>query len=464
MAKQIKTPKDREIINEFAEAINKRKIPTDEREVIPFRNDEAQKKRRDVFLIPLDLLYFRKDNGRITSDVLTHEVLHGELDEASDFGQAKLKEFLEGKDKEKTADLINSIRLNKQKEPAVITADGFLINGNRRKLVLQMLLLSEPSNEEWKYLRVVILPGKNEKEPAPTLNDIEQLENRYQFQLLGKAEYYNFDKALSIRRKISHGMSLEEQLKDDPKYASLPTAKFNNELKKFKEEYLEPLECVDRYLQYFKKTGQYNSISSGYSDREGRWQAFLDYYKSVYKKLSNPAQRISMGIEEDEVGLIEDVAFKIIRKREFDKVDKKVHQIMRTFPKLLINEKSKHSLLELGRSVQAQIPNTETVDKYGKPKNEEALDILWESKYGNEVDFYVTQAFDLYQNKKLEDAPIDLLKTALEKLNESSLNISTLSKSKQKEADEYLNKIISKATILKNDLKHSTPARKKQRK
>ena len=79
----------------------------------------------------------------------------------------------------------------------------------------------------------------------------------------------------------------------------------------------------------------YDNISTSVTDRKGRWQAFYDYADSVESKLVDETKRIKyLGIEEDEIGIIRDVAFKIIRQRGFPKL-KKVHQIMRDLPKML---------------------------------------------------------------------------------------------------------------------------------
>ena len=178
-------------------------------------------------------------------------------------------------------------------------------------------------------MRVVILPGANDVENGgpPTIYEIEQIENRYQFQSEGKAEYYSFDKALSIRKKIIHGMSLEEQLKDDPNFAHLDIRQkeFKNVIKKYSEDYLEPLTCIDQYLESLGRTSLYDTVSTGISDREGRWEAFKDYYNFVEKKLNDKDKLYELGLKEDEVGLVRDVAFKIIRKREFKRVSQSTY-------------------------------------------------------------------------------------------------------------------------------------------
>ena len=99
-----------------------------------------------------------------------------------------------------------------QREPAIITCDGFLINGNRRKMVFENLLEEFPGDERFKYMEVVVLPRKGDEGGIPTLVEIEEIENRYQLQDDAKAEYYAFDKALSMRHKEKQGMPLDAQL------------------------------------------------------------------------------------------------------------------------------------------------------------------------------------------------------------------------------------------------------------
>ena len=132
---------------------------------------------------------------------MSYEKDKSPLLEKSENAQKIVRKFLEDKDPEKTKELINSIRHMGQKEPAIITKDGFLINGNRRKVALEKLH-EKTKEEKFKWMKVVILPGKNDPGGPPTLKEIEQIENRYQLQSEGKSEYYNFDRALSIRNKI----------------------------------------------------------------------------------------------------------------------------------------------------------------------------------------------------------------------------------------------------------------------
>lgn len=221
---KITKPAQREIIPDFAALISQKK-ETGEKPataVINFRNDQKIKKERAIYLVPTEHLRYRKDNGRISSDVISFEKHTGKLDETTVETQEKLRQLLEEKDKEKSEELAASIEHDGQREPAIITCDGFLINGNRRKMVLERLQ-KKNQDDKYKFMKVVILPGKDDGDGGPpTLLEIEEIENRYQLQSDGKAEYYSFDKALSMKRKIDMGMTLESQMKDDPQYASLP--------------------------------------------------------------------------------------------------------------------------------------------------------------------------------------------------------------------------------------------------
>lgn len=132
-------PAKRDIIDSFAVEIQKSKMEIADKQAIPFRPDIHTKKVRQVYLVPTTLLRFRKENGRIASDVESFEESHELLDETKKSDQDQLRKFLEEKDPEKTETLVRSLEHESQQDPAVITADGFLINGNRRKMALEIL-------------------------------------------------------------------------------------------------------------------------------------------------------------------------------------------------------------------------------------------------------------------------------------------------------------------------------------
>ena len=210
-------------MDDFAEEIAEKRVETSagEKTRINFRDGVRRNREEKVYHVPLDLLRYRKENGRISAAVKTHELRVGTLDPRDDSAQKKLGSFLREMGPEKTDDLKRLLQADGQREPGIATADGFLVNGNRRKLARTELANENPGDDQFKTMKVVILPGKQDPGGPPTLREIEQIENRYQLQDEGKAEYSGFDAALSMRDKEEKGYTLEEQLRDDPKYKNM---------------------------------------------------------------------------------------------------------------------------------------------------------------------------------------------------------------------------------------------------
>lgn len=443
---------EREIIKDFAKIIAEKRErgPKPEMHVIPFRNDEERRKERAVWQVPIGLLRYRKDNGRICSDVFSFEQNNFPLDEANEEDQEKIRKFLEDKDKEKTEELKKSIMHSGQRDPAVITCDGFLINGNRRKMVLESLI--EKDLQKFGYMKVVILPNEGEEGGPPDIKEIEELENRYQLQSHGKAEYYGFDKALSIRKKMGIGISLEEQLRDNPLYVNLTDKEIEKAVKKYENDFLNPLKCVDRYLASINRERCYDLISTGMGDRQGRWQAFIDYSQNVYQKLQDPKKRIDMGIEEDEQGDVEDICFKIVRMREF-KDGLKVHKAMRDLPKWLKNKDSRKELMDL-LDVDSDVPQNETRKIEKDDDFDKKVEDVWKRINGKTVVQKVMNAKNLHERKKEKETPLTLLQGALKKLQHEAMDIKSIRLGDLEKADKLTKDIQKQTSDLESEIYH----------
>jgi hypothetical protein len=450
MTNKIATDPERKIIDDFAKEIKLKaeRGANPEKIVIEFRNDRLRGKagERDVYLVPLKLLRFRKDNGRIASDVSSYEKLNGILDETKEETQAILRNFLKGKDEENNLKLKKSIDHSGQNEPAIITCDGFLINGNRRKMTMEEL--------KRETMKVVILPGKGDEGGPPTIKEIEQIENRYQLQSDGKSEYTNFDRAISIQRKIRNGMSLRDQLKDDPTHVGLTDKEFNAVMKKYQDEFLGPLECIDRYLDTLDRDSLYDTISEGRADSDGRWYSFIPYYQ-LYKQLQDEKTRIKLEVEEDEIGDIEDVAFKIIRKKDFPE-GMKLMQVIRTIPRILKNTEAKKELMKI---------QSNTVDLEKNDINDDDtlrnIDRKWGKKNEKLIIGRVKEAIRRVEHEKELDTPLTLLVDALKKLNHENMISENLDIHKLDEAYKKTKEIQIRANELEKEFWEHKQAAKK---
>lgn len=445
MSNKISTDAKREIVDSFVEIIKSKRTKgvKPEKDVIAFRRDELDGITRDVWSVPTDILLFRKDNGRIASDISNYEALNGPLDEKTDEGQAIIREFLMKKDEEANIKLSNLIEHSGQKIPAIITCDGFLINGNRRKMTIESLF-EKTKDKKYLTMKVVILPGKEEEGGPPTLKEIEQIENSYQLQSDGKSEYTNFDRALSIRRKIRAGMSLEEQLKADPSLISLNEKQFKNELQKCEDEFLGPLECIDRYLNKWERNKLYSSISEGRADREGRWYSFIPYYQ-LYKQLQNEKSRIKLEVDEDEVGDVEDVAFKIIRKKDFPD-NMKLMEVVRKFSKILKNKYAKKELMKIqDNSVELN------KNEFNATDDLKTIDKKWGQKNATVIIGRVKKAIQIVEHEKEVETPLTLLNEALKKLNHENMDPDSLDTTRLDEAFRKTKEIQERAHELEQE-------------
>ena len=276
-------------------------------------------------------------------------------------------------------------------------------------------------------MKVVILPNVGEPGGSPTLKEIEHIENRYQLQRDGKSEYYGFDMALSIQRKIENGLTLKEQLLDDPRYTGMSDSEFKKVMNKYEKDYLLPLECVDRYLESLDRLGLYDSVSTGSGDKEGRWQAFIDYSKFFSNSLTNDKWRIEAGVEEDEIGDVEDVAFKMIRKREVP--SRKVHVVMRDLKKLYKNRDAKKLLSSLESDVEIRLPREDCRDKDGKEFPARVIDTIWGKKYKTTFAHKINAAYGHLETQNIRETPLTLLDAALKKLNHADMDLSIISNS-----------------------------------
>ena len=341
----------REIVDDFAKEIAEKRVETSsgEKTRINFRDGVRLNREEKVFRVPVELLRYRKENGRISAAVKSHEQTVGPLDPRDENAQKKLGSFLREMGPDKTDELKRLLQADGQREPGIATADGFLVNGNRRKLALTELGKENPGDDQFKTMKVVILPGKHDPGGPPTLREIEQIENRYQLQEEGKAEYSGFDAALSMRDKEAKGYTLKEQLRDDPSYRNMEPRRFDTEVKRRRDEVFEPLRLVDEYLEAIGRPGEYTLVSHAGRSGEGRWQAFLDLAKSFSCKVRTEAGREKVGVDEIEAARVLQAAYATIRLREVPRFGK-LHGIMRDIPKMCRG--GKEHLLDLERKVK----------------------------------------------------------------------------------------------------------------
>jgi len=221
---------------------------------------------------------------------------------------------------------------------------------------------------------------------------------------------------------------------------------------------------VDKYLETFNREGIYTSISEGAGDKEGRWQAFVDYSSFYFSTLDNPLKRNELGIKESEVGLIENAIFKIIRKRNLDsgEVEKalgKVHSFVRggNLKKYLDSSKTdaKKYFIKIAKEVDEDIPDDEKINDAGEKYSERIIDEKWGSINRKVILGNLMQAYKTVYSKSERDKPLDLLEDALKKLNHENLKIENMGTEHYKEALLLTKKISEKSDEIYGEIDHA---------
>lgn len=436
---ELQADKLREVITDFETRIEEAREegPKPGTKIIDFRDNVANQKEDPVYSVPIQLLRFRLANGRVASNVQSHQKEKGALRERDQETQDFLRRWLQQKDPDATKALQDQIRHRGQQEPAIITCDGFLIDGNRRKLAL-MNLYDEEKAEKFSRMKVVILPRN------VTQREIELIENRYQLQVDGKSEYTGLDKAISIRSKRDRGITIEQQLKDDATHSNKSPKEISKEEKTVYKDLLGPLELADMYLAYLGQPGVYDYISGETKGGQGVWDALSELYKNFYRHRKEGKKLFfSWGMSEEEADKALDIAFKLIAAGTLPGKDNARSQI-RSVVKILKDSTARHHLMPIH---EMEISDGRVAGSKGT--KEEWLK-TWAADNKTKLTKHLKKAESCLAYEEEQDAPIDALEGALSKLKKcaSSLANYTPNGNEIKEAMDLLEEITGQSEHL----------------
>lgn len=168
-------------------------------EYVPYRDSYAS---FPVVELPLSTPLYRAANGRLAV-VLSEHVKHHQLPsdyfeqgEASPEIQSLLHEFLRKMSQDEHAPIWNELqRTALQTEPILITADGIVVNGNRR-LAAMRELFQQDSERFHRYAKVIATVLPQDATPA----DLEMVEAALQMAPETKLAYGWIDRRMKLRR------------------------------------------------------------------------------------------------------------------------------------------------------------------------------------------------------------------------------------------------------------------------
>lgn len=230
---------------------------------------QGETKRVSVYRIPLEILVYNKYNGRISSRVKAYERLHHELNAENDEDRELIENLLWESKVERNKKTMEDLVENGQMRHGIVTADGVIIDGNRRASLLNRAY-RERGKHKWspvdvdkcRYFNAIILP----QDAGP--RDIQQLETTYQMGEDDKLDYNPIEKYLKVRDLTEVGFDVDEIAKMMNE-STADVRKWQRTLV-LMDEYLETLGYEDMYPMLDRVEDQFLSLSKGLKDWQDR--------------------------------------------------------------------------------------------------------------------------------------------------------------------------------------------------
>lgn len=265
---------------------------------IPLRY-KGQTVQENVWKIPLDILVYNKYNGRIGTSVMSYEKQNGNLDIEQEKDYKLIEKFLWDSKEDKNKKTMDSLQKNHQQRHGIVTADGVIIDGNRRAMLLNKLFRDRKSYgfsysdvEHCKYFNAIILPNNAEEK------DIQQLETIYQMGEDDKLDYNPIEKYLKCKELKRLGYSEED------------IANFMNEKVSQIKKRLKILDLMESYLQTYDYEGIYTRLEK----TEGPF-VDLEGYLDSYERHGANVSGVNWVYEDTDINNLKIVSFDYIRAR-----------------------------------------------------------------------------------------------------------------------------------------------------
>lgn len=200
----------------------------------------------NAYAIPLEYLVYNPYNGRIGSVVKSYERQNHTLNPEDALDKKLIEKFLwESKLDANTKTRERILREHQQKH-GIVTADGIIIDGNRRAMLLNSIMSDDsiPYGEKshCKYFIAIILPEDADKK------EILALETTYQMGEDAKVDYNPIEKYLKCK-----------DLKD-ASFTDEDIARMMDCSKGDVKTMLSALELMDDYLDSYDYSGMYTQL------------------------------------------------------------------------------------------------------------------------------------------------------------------------------------------------------------
>lgn len=406
-----------------AEAANALKLPY-----------QGETKSFNVYKIPIEFLVFNKENGRIASLVKSYTREHQAIDVETEEGSKLISKFLYNAHIERNKITRENIINNGQLQFGIVTADGVIVDGNRRVTLLMSIAndekLPQQVRDRSKYFLAAILP-----EDAND-TDILRLETQFQMGSDDKVDYNPIEKYLH-----AYDMSKHFTVDEIKTYMG-----FKN--KKEVTQAIEMVGLIDEYLEAFDYAGIYTRIPSGSEDR------LLKLNDAIRKIKEGGIPWITTTGKDEVINNLKMICFDFIRLGEHNAEEYRA--IMQGNYCFLYNEGIWKTFVEnyfqKTEELPEETPTEEVLESANSDEDSDRLlrarDNEWKKNAKAAISEAYTESKTALDNSKDKDEPLKLLKKAISAL--SSINHETIMSADNK---DELNSKISEITKLVNKLR-----------
>ena len=226
---------------------------------------QGENRTFDAYRIPLDYLVYNPYNGRIGSVVKSYERQHHTLDVENPEDIKRIEKFLWESKADANKKTRQSLLDDHQQKFGIVTADGRIIDGNRRACLLNSIRQDDSilpnKKQHCDYFLAIILPIDADRK------EILRLETTFQMGEDAKVDYNPIEKYLKCQDLSDVGFS------------TLEIANFMGDKKSNVEMYLSVLKLMNQYLEYYHYDGIYTLLDKN-EDSFQKLNAALNGYRS----------------------------------------------------------------------------------------------------------------------------------------------------------------------------------------
>lgn len=360
----------------------------------------GERKKFNCYSIPLSILTYNPYNGRIGAEVKSYERQHHVLDPDTAEDVAIIENFLWESRAEANERTKKSLLEDHQQRYGIVTADGKIIDGNRRASLLNRIWRDDsiPANikQHTQFFEAIILPIDADRK------EILRLETTYQMGEDAKVDYGPIEKYLKAGDLSEEGFS-------DAEIASFMGIKTKDVA-----WYLRILKLMNDYLDNFGYTGIYTMLEEK-EDSFQKLEAALRGYKA-----GNVTKMWGYNVEAD-VSDLKSIAFDYIRlgldQTDFRDIIRKPSNTQ-TDASLFANEEiwkqfSDDHFESIEYVTEESVKDIIKANPNGDLKRlMRARDNAWRDKVGNILYENFNKSRDKLNNKQQAAEPLKLLQKA----------------------------------------------------